>query len=81
MCSKERIVKIKRRMEKIPKWDDETYQIICNKHNIFLSLHHNFSEFCESKVTNVNDLQKELDDMQNKIVNELTYFTTAHHDV
>jgi hypothetical protein len=79
ICSEERIQKIKRRMEKVPKWDEEKYQNICNKHNIFLSLHEVLSKFCESKNNNVNDLQKEINDVLTKIknANELTDFTSS----
>jgi hypothetical protein len=67
MCSKEQIERIKRRMTKVPKWDDQTYQSITFKRDIFNSIHMIIREFCESKVTNVNDLQKELNDILTKL--------------
>ena len=54
-------------MTKVPKWDDETYQSITFKRDIARSIHMIVREFCESKVTNVNDLQKELNDILTKL--------------
>ena len=82
-CPQERIDKIKRRMEKVPKWDEKKYQLMNIKFDIAMKFQEYARKICESKVTNDNDLQKELDDMRTKIDIELTDFTStsSHHSV
>ena len=76
-CSQERVEKIKRRMEKVPKWNEETYQVMNLKFDIAMKIQVFVRKLCESNETNV---QKDINDMLTKIANELTDFTSQPNE-
>ena len=77
ICSEERVQKIKRRMEKVPKWNEETYQVMNLKFDIAMKIQVFVREFCESNGTNV---QKDINNMLTKIANELIDFTSQPNE-
>ena len=64
-------------MEKVPKWNEETYQVMNLKFDIAMKIQVFVRELCESNETNV---QKDINDMLTKIANELTDFTSQPNE-
>jgi hypothetical protein len=64
-------------MEKVPKWNEETYQVMNLKFDIAMKIQVFVRKLCESNETNV---QKDINDMLTKIANELTDFTSQPNE-
>lgn len=78
-CSQERIDKIKRRMEKVPEWDEKKYQLMNKKFDMAMKLQEYARTICENKVRDDDELQKEVNDVLTKIkiTTELPEFTST----
>jgi hypothetical protein len=62
-CSQEKIDMIQRRINKIPKWDEELYKGMCLKSKVFMLMIQHVTTFCETKITTPENISKDYNHM------------------
>jgi hypothetical protein len=70
-CSQEKIDMIQRRINKIPKWDEELYKGMCLKSKVFMLMINHVTTFCETKITTPETISKDYNQMIYSMTNSV----------